>query len=196
MNKPQGDHTDWSDKLVFSTGEAAKVCRVSQQTIIRCFDSGRLQGFRVPGSKFRRIPRDELIRFMRANDIPVTRLDGLRRRVVCIVEPGDALSGLADVVEADDRIDILVAGCGFDAGWACREARPNLVLVGSGIAGSVRAAVSARYASFTSGRPLIVHVGESDDPAADLRIEAVESVEAVVRRLVGLLDESEGSGDA
>ena len=39
---------DWSDKKVFTTGEAAKVCKVSQQTIIRCFDSGRLNGFRVP----------------------------------------------------------------------------------------------------------------------------------------------------
>ena len=37
-----------------TTGEAAEVCRVSQQTIIRCFDAGRLKGFRVPGSRFRR----------------------------------------------------------------------------------------------------------------------------------------------
>ena len=51
-----------STKRVFTTGEAAEVCKVSQQTIIRCFDSGRLTGFRVPGSKFRRIPREELIR--------------------------------------------------------------------------------------------------------------------------------------
>ena len=49
-----------------TTGEAADVCKVSQQTIIRCFDSGRLGGFRVPGSKFRRIPRADLIKFMRA----------------------------------------------------------------------------------------------------------------------------------
>ena len=46
-------------KTVFTTGEAAKVCKVSQQTIIRCFDSGQLKGFRVPGSRFRRIPRNE-----------------------------------------------------------------------------------------------------------------------------------------
>ncbi|MEM9882815.1 MAG: helix-turn-helix domain-containing protein, partial [Planctomycetota bacterium] len=46
------------DKQVYTTGEAAEVCKVSQQTIIRCFDAGRLQGFRVPGSRFRRIPRD------------------------------------------------------------------------------------------------------------------------------------------
>ncbi len=47
----------WAGKQVFTTGEAAEICKVSQQTIIRCFDSGRLTGFRVPGSRFRRIPR-------------------------------------------------------------------------------------------------------------------------------------------
>ena len=30
-----------STKTVFTTGEAAKICKVSQQTIIRCFDSER-----------------------------------------------------------------------------------------------------------------------------------------------------------
>jgi len=35
-------------KTVFTTGEAAKICKVSQQTIIRCFDNGQLKGFRVP----------------------------------------------------------------------------------------------------------------------------------------------------
>ncbi len=54
-------------KTVFTTGEAAKICKVSQQTIIRCFDSGQLKGFRVPGSKFRRIPRDILYKFMKDN---------------------------------------------------------------------------------------------------------------------------------
>ena len=48
-------------KTVFTTGEAAKICKVSQQTIIRCFDSGQLKGFRVAGSRFRRIPRDVLV---------------------------------------------------------------------------------------------------------------------------------------
>jgi len=38
-------------KDLYTTGEAADVCNVSQQTIIRCFDAGRLEGFRVPGSE-------------------------------------------------------------------------------------------------------------------------------------------------
>lgn len=49
----------------FSTGEAAKICRVSQQTIIRCFDTGILEGSRLPGSRFRKIPRKSLLLFMR-----------------------------------------------------------------------------------------------------------------------------------
>ena len=60
-------------KTVFTTGEAAEICKVSQQTIIRCFDSGRLKGFRVPGSRFRRIPRDALMLFMKENGIPPAR---------------------------------------------------------------------------------------------------------------------------
>ena len=34
-----------TSKTVFTTGEAAKICKVSQQTIIRCFDNGSLKGF-------------------------------------------------------------------------------------------------------------------------------------------------------
>ena len=61
-------------KTVYTTGEAAKICKVSQQTIIRCFDSGQLKGIRVPGSRFRRIPRDQLFLFMRDNGIPTDAL--------------------------------------------------------------------------------------------------------------------------
>ena len=39
-------------KTVYTTGEAAEICKVSQQTIIRCFDSGRLKGFACPAAVF------------------------------------------------------------------------------------------------------------------------------------------------
>ncbi len=58
-------NNDRATKKVFSTGDAAAICKISQQTIIRCFDSGRLEGFRVPGSRYSRIPRDCLIKFIR-----------------------------------------------------------------------------------------------------------------------------------
>jgi excisionase family DNA binding protein len=69
-------------KTVFTTGEAAKICKVSQQTIIRCFDSGQLKGFRVPGSRFRRIPRDVLYKFMKENGIPTDALESGKRKAL------------------------------------------------------------------------------------------------------------------
>ena len=34
------------------------------------FDSGRLRGYRIPGSQDRRIPREQLIRFLKENGMP------------------------------------------------------------------------------------------------------------------------------
>ncbi len=62
---------------VYTTGEAAEMSGLSQQTIIRCFDDGTLKGFRVPGSKFRRIPRKELIAFVVRNGVPPDRMEPL-----------------------------------------------------------------------------------------------------------------------
>jgi excisionase family DNA binding protein len=59
---------------VFTTGEAAEVCMLSQRTVIRSFDQGTLPGFRVPGSRFRRIPAKNLKKFMEDNSIPMERL--------------------------------------------------------------------------------------------------------------------------
>lgn len=61
-------------KAIYTTGEAAECCYVSQQTIIRCFDKGTLGGFRVPGTKYRRIPRESLVKFAIENGIPLDRL--------------------------------------------------------------------------------------------------------------------------
>lgn len=51
-------------KPAYTTGEAARICNRSQTTIIRLFDTGVIKGYYVPNSKFRRIPHDELERFL------------------------------------------------------------------------------------------------------------------------------------
>ena len=43
-------------KTVFTTGEAAEICKVSQQTIIRCFDSGRFAAFASQAAGFGAFP--------------------------------------------------------------------------------------------------------------------------------------------
>lgn len=116
-------------KTVFTTGEAAKICKVSQQTIIRCFDSGQLKGFRVPGSRFRRIPRDQLFSFMRENGIPTDALDSGRRKLLIVDDDVDLVDLLVDHFERDGRFDIRSVNNGFGAGMQIKEFRPDLVVL-------------------------------------------------------------------
>ena len=120
---------DWVGKQVFTTGEAAEICKVSQQTIIRCFDSGRLQGFRVPGSKFRRIPRNELLRFMRTNDIPSDVLESTRKRVLVVDDDEQIVELFVDVLGRDDRFEVKTAKTGYDAGLLTEQFKPHLILL-------------------------------------------------------------------
>jgi excisionase family DNA binding protein len=120
---------DWANKQVFTTGEAAEICKVSQQTIIRCFDSGRLQGFRVPGSKFRRIPRAELLRFMRANDIPTDVLESTRKRVLVVDDDAQIVELFLDVLGRDERFEVKSAKTGYDAGMLTEQFKPHLILL-------------------------------------------------------------------
>ena len=119
----------WGEKRIFTTGEAAQVCKVSQQTIIRCFDSGRLTGFRVPGSKFRRIPREELMRFMRANNIPLDALEGTTRRVLVVDDDPGILDVFQDALTRDGRFDVRTCTTGYDAGMLTESFRPHLIIL-------------------------------------------------------------------
>ena len=116
-------------KTVFTTGEAAKICKVSQQTIIRCFDSGQLKGFRVPGSRFRRIPRELLFSFMKENGIPTDALESGKRRVLIVDDDEDLVELIADHLERDSRFEIRTANNGFDAGMMVKEYRPDIIVL-------------------------------------------------------------------
>ena len=118
-----------SSKTVFTTGEAAKICKVSQQTIIRCFDNGTLKGFRVPGSRFRRIPREHLFAFMKDNGIPTDALEDGKRKVLIVDDDQGLVDLLVDVFEQDGRFEIKTANNGFDAGMLVKEFRPDLVVL-------------------------------------------------------------------
>lgn len=116
-------------KTVFTTGEAAKICKVSQQTIIRCFDSGQLKGFRVPGSRFRRIPREALYRFMKDNNIPTDALESGRRRILIVDDDQAVVDLISDVLAADSRFETRVVNNGFGAGMLAKEYHPDLIVL-------------------------------------------------------------------
>ncbi len=54
----------------FTTSQVAEICQVAPSTVSHWFDSGRLNGYRRPGSLERQARREWLLRFLRENDIP------------------------------------------------------------------------------------------------------------------------------
>jgi len=116
-------------KSVFTTGEAADICGLSQQTIIRCFDSGQLGGFRVPGSKFRRIPRDKLLKFMKDNNIPLAALESDKIKVLVVDDNPDIIEVFVEALDRDGRFEVRTAQSGFDAGVEANRFRPDIVVL-------------------------------------------------------------------
>ena len=125
--------TELKTKQVFTTGEAAEICKVSQQTIIRCFDSGRLNGFRVPGSRFRRIPREELIRFMQDNGIPLEALGDnaadKKRKLLVVDDDSEIVELFVDLLSRNENYEVKTASTGYDAGLLTEQFKPDLMIL-------------------------------------------------------------------
>ena len=185
-------------KTVFTTGEAAKICKVSQQTIIRCFDSGQLKGFRVPGSRFRRIPRDVLYRFMKENGIPTDALESGKRKALIVDDDEEIVEMIRDVLEADGRFEIRVANNGFDAGMVVKEYHPDIIVLdvmlpdinGKEVCQRVRSdpALDDVKIICISGMVEADKVGELRAAGADDFMQKPFVVETLVERMCSLLD--------
>ena len=118
------------NKDVLTTGEVARLCHVAPRTVSKWFDTGELRGYRIPGSKDRRIPMRQLIAFMRAHGIPMNGLrDGACRVLIVDADLGFAVT---DVFNDPERYEVRVAGNGFEAGVIAQEFRPQVIVLDVG----------------------------------------------------------------
>jgi excisionase family DNA binding protein len=118
-----------NEKDVLTTGEVAKICNVAPRTVSKWFDSGSLRGYRIPGSKDRRIPVAELIKFMRAHGIPLDGLSSGRTRVLIVDNQQDVTSVLLKVLTEQTNYEVRVATSTFEAGMECERFKPHVVLM-------------------------------------------------------------------
>jgi excisionase family DNA binding protein len=106
---------------VFTTGQIAKLCCVAPRTVKKWIDRGILQGYKVPGSKDRRVSRETLVAFMEQHGIP---LGATTDRIVLVSadsELATALSGLS--------VEVSVVGNFFDLGEQLRASAPHAIIV-------------------------------------------------------------------
>jgi DNA-binding response OmpR family regulator len=83
----------------------------------------------VPGSRFRRIPREQLFVFMRDNGIPTDSLESGKRKVLIVDDDRELVELITDVLERDSRFEVRSVNNGFDAGMMVKEYRPDLIVL-------------------------------------------------------------------
>jgi len=114
-------------KTVLTTGEVARICHVAPRTVTKWFDTGKLRGYRIPGSRDRRIPMDELVAFMKAHNMPMDELDGEERRVL-IFDP-EAPPAIEAELSESENYEVTTVASSFDAGVAAERLAPHVIVV-------------------------------------------------------------------
>ncbi|HEB60411.1 MAG TPA: response regulator [Phycisphaeraceae bacterium] len=117
------------EKDVLTTGEVAKICNVAPRTVSKWFDSGALRGYRIPGSKDRRIPINSLIRFMKAHNIPLDGLTSGNTRVLIIDDEKEVVDTLKQLLTEQTSYEVHAANGSFAAGLECEKFRPHVMLL-------------------------------------------------------------------
>jgi excisionase family DNA binding protein len=116
-------------KNVLTTGDVARICNVAPRTVSKWFDSGQLKGYRIPGSKDRRIPVSELARFMKVHNMPATMLPAGKIRVLIVDSDGDAASALADTLRTKADYEVQTARNNFQTGVIAQKFTPHVLLI-------------------------------------------------------------------
>ena len=116
-------------KNVLTTGDVAKICNVAPRTVSKWFDTGQLKGYRIPGSKDRRIPVSELVRFMKANNMPSPTLPVGKIRVLIVNSKESAASALADSLRAEADYEVRTAVSNFETGTIAQKFTPHVLLI-------------------------------------------------------------------
>jgi excisionase family DNA binding protein len=117
------------EKEVLTTGEVAKICKVAPRTVSKWFDSGALPGYRIPGSRDRRIPVSNLIKFMKAHNIPMDGMTTGRTRVLLVDDDREVVETLQRILSESTSYEVRTATSGFQAGMECQAFRPHVLLL-------------------------------------------------------------------
>jgi CheY-like chemotaxis protein len=155
------------ESTVFTTGDVARICQVAPRTVSKWFDTGRLKGYRIPGSLDRRIPRDSLIEFMRSHGMPLGELGATQGGKVLIIGMPAIEREIVEKLLLASGMTITCAVNAFEAGALAMEQRPQCVVIDASI-GSNEARMIANYFKI-AGRDTSTRVVGliSDDEIAD-----------------------------
>ena len=157
---------------VFTTGQVAKICKVAPRTVSKWFDSGRLKGYRIPGSQDRRIPREYLIKFLKEHGMPLGDLeDEAMAKVLIVAQDQVLIENLKRELPVERSFSTSTAASGFEAGIQAESFHPDCIIVDFSI-GQLEALQICQNLRRNSG----VRRDDPDRPAARRRLDRRASI--------------------
>jgi excisionase family DNA binding protein len=156
-------------KKVFTTGQVAKICKVAPRTVSKWFDSGRLKGYRIPGSQDRRIPREQLIRFLKEHGMPLGELEEEEWHKVLLIGTEKLFNDrLRELLPEDEDFKYQLANSGFEAGMLAGNFQPDTIIIDLGLGRSEAIQIVARLrADETHTATLLVGLASEDEAAPE-----------------------------
>ena len=156
-------------RKVFTTGQVAKICKVAPRTVSKWFDSGRLVGYRIPGSQDRRIPREHLIRFLKEHQMPLGELEEEALSKVLIIGTDRALiERLSEFMPESDDYRLEVAHSGFEAGIQAESFHPDAIIVDLAMGRSEGIQIAANLRKNSAyDECIIMGLASEDEPDPD-----------------------------
>ena len=126
-------------KNVLTTGDVARICHVAPRTVSKWFDKGQLKGYRIPGSRDRRIPVSELVRFMKLHNMPTDALPIGKTRVLIVDADGESAESLGQLLAETADYEIETVGTTFETGLVAQKFSPHVMII-SLLSGDIDAA--------------------------------------------------------
>jgi two-component system, OmpR family, response regulator RpaA len=156
-------------KKVFTTGQVAKICKVAPRTVSKWFDSGRLKGYRIPGSQDRRIPREQLIRFLKEHGMPLGELEEEEWHKVLLIGTEKLFNDrLKEILPEADDYKFETANSGFEAGILAGSFHPDTIIIDLSLGRSEAIQITANLRKDEAyATTLIVGLASEDEAAPE-----------------------------
>lgn len=154
-------------RMVYTTGQVAAICKVAPRTVSKWFDSGRLRGYRIPGSQDRRIPREHLVRFLKEHGMPLGDIEAeVLNKVLIVGADGPMLATLREHLREVDDFRIETAASSFEAGIRAESFRPDCLIIDLAI-GRIEAGLIAQNLSRAPDHANVILVALTSDESSD-----------------------------
>ena len=116
---------------IFTTGEIAEYCHVTQRTVIQWIQEGKIRVFKTPG-KHSRIREEDFVEFLKKYNMPIApdlSSDARKKRILIVDDDVAMAHAIRRALSSGDKFEIDVAFDGFSAGQKFAANKPDMVIL-------------------------------------------------------------------